>query len=166
MKRTFKKFIVLFTILSIMVCSTLWGNYKVTGAEKNVTETVYNGDGFSVKYIIQSQWNNEYIANVIITNTGKEMIENWELSYESVDEYSNIWNAEVSYHSARNYNVKNAGHNQNIRPGESVSFGFQASFTNHKIDVPVSYKLLGDKLLVNNKECKVTFDIQNQWNAD
>ena len=66
-------------------------------------ETVFNGNGFTVKYVIDSIWENQYTANVTITNTGSSTIENWELSYQSADEYSNIWNAEVTYHSARNY---------------------------------------------------------------
>ncbi len=127
-------------------------------------ETIFYGENFTVKYVIESQWNDEYIANVTITNTGDTTIENWELSYESADEYSNVWNAVVSYHSARNYNVKNAEHNQNIKPGESVSFGFQASFTGGKIDIPTSYKFLGDKLIVSNEECQVNFEVQSAWN--
>lgn len=87
-------------------------------------ETVFDGDGFSVKYVIESVWEDPYIANVTIINTRSRTIENWELFYESSDEYSNIWNAVVTSHSARNYNVKNAGHNQNIAPGQLVFFGF------------------------------------------
>lgn len=136
-------------------------------AQNTVTyqkETIFYGENFTVKYVIESQWNDEYIANVTITNTGETTIENWELSYESADEYSNMWNAVVSYHSAKNYNVKNAEHNQNIKPGESVSFGFQASFTNGKIDIPTSYKILGDKLILSNEECQVNFEVQSAWN--
>ena len=116
------------------------------GTSAQQKETIFQGNGFTIKYIIESQWNNGYIANVVITNTGEEVIENWELSYSSTDEYTNIWNARVSYHAATIYNIKNAGHNQNIKPGESVSFGFQAAFTD-KINVPDSYKILGDRLV-------------------
>lgn len=132
-------------------------------AEAEQKETVFNGDGFTVKYVVESRWDSQYIANVTITNTGSKTIENWELSYESSDEYSNIWNAEVTFHVARNYNVKNAGHNQNILPGQSVSFGFQASFTDH-IDIPQSYKMLGESQPVDGDDCQVTYKIQSQWN--
>ncbi len=158
-------------VLSLVMIIQCIGGYQssITAYASDTVEyqkeTMYYGDGFTVKYVIDSQWNNEYIANVVITNTGDKTIENWELSYESSDEYSNVWNASVTYHSARNYNVKNAEHNQNIKPGESVSFGFQASFTGNHIDVPQSYKILGDKSIVNNKECQIQFDIQNMWNT-
>lgn len=126
-------------------------------------ETVYYGEGFTVKYTIDSQWGNQYTANVVLTNTGDKPIENWELSYESYDEYSNIWNAMVSYRSARIYNIKNAGHNQNIEPKQSVLFGFQASF-NKTIDIPKSYKLLGETAEMDDSEYQVTYNIQSQWN--
>lgn len=109
-------------IMIVMSVSTGFSN--VSAETTYPKETIYNGDGFQVKYIIDSAWNNEYIANVTITNTGDETIENWELSYQSYDEYTNIWNATVEYRVARYYNVKNAGHNQNIEPGQSINFGF------------------------------------------
>lgn len=99
-----------------------------------------------------------------IFNTSDITIENWELSYQSADEYVNIWNASVDYRGAKYYNIKNAGHNQNIRPGESVSFGFQAAYKGESMDIPKSYKILGDRLVVNNKECQIQFDVVNQWN--
>ena len=32
------------------------------------------------------------------------------------------------------------------------------------MDIPRSYKILGDRLVVNNKECRIQFDVVNQWN--
>ena len=132
-------------------------------AETNQQTTTYAGENFRIEYQIVSQWNQGYIANVTIFNTGSTTIENWELSYQSADEYVNIWNASVDYRGANYYNIKNAGHNQNIRPGESVSFGFQAAYKGESVDIPQSYKILGDRLVVNNKECRIQFDVVNQW---
>ncbi|MCI9412460.1 MAG: hypothetical protein HFG36_10420, partial [Eubacterium sp.] len=110
--------------------------------------TTYAGENFRIEYQIVSQWDQGYIANVTIFNTGSTTIENWELSYQSADEYVNIWNASIDYRGANYYNIKNAGHNQNIRPGESVSFGFQAAYKGESVDIPRSYKILGDRLVV------------------
>lgn len=154
-------------IFIIAVVSSLGGlQGNVNKVQAKITyekETVYYGEGFTVKYTIDSQWGNQYTANVVLTNTGDKPIENWELSYESYDEYSNIWNAKVSFRSARIYNIKNAGHNQNIEPKQSISFGFQASF-NKTIDIPKSYKLLGETAEIDDSECQVTYNIQSQWN--
>lgn len=69
----------------LMICMLFGATYQgqvVKGASK---EKVIKCDGFEVRYEISSIWNNGYIGNVYITNTGKETIENWELSYQSVD---------------------------------------------------------------------------------
>ncbi len=161
-----KRLRVLLSVILVICCTISqieMKNVRVDASAQNQKETIYTGDGFSIKYVIEAQWNNEYIGNIIITNTGDQTIENWELSYKSHDVYSNIWNAEISYHAATIYNIKNAGHNQNIKPGESVSFGFQAFFSGKEMDIPKTYKILGDELVVNNKECQVNFDITNQW---
>ena len=157
-------------MLSLLLVASMLGNdmiginVKAKAAIAYDKVSIYNGNGYSIKYEIESQWEDEYIANVTITNTGDKTIENWELSFMSREEYSNIWNAKVTYHSAKNYNVKNAGHNQNIQPGQSVSFGFQAKFTDY-IDVPKSYNLIGDTMEVNKNEYQVSYKINSQWNT-
>ena len=149
-----------------MMLSGIYQPFSKTAcyAGTNQQTTTYTGENFRIEYQIVSQWNQGYIANVTIFNTGSTTIENWELSYQSADEYVNIWNACVDYRGAKYYNIKNAGHNQNIRPGESVSFGFQAAYKGESVDIPRSYKILGDRLVVNNKECRIQFDVVNQWN--
>lgn len=156
--------LLVFVVAIVSGFGGLSGNANIVqGTVTYEKETIYYGEGFSVKYTIDSQWDNQYIANVVLTNTGEKPIENWELFYESYDEYSNLWNAKISYRSARIYNIKNAGYNQNIEPDQSVSFGFQATF-NKTIDIPQSYKLLGETAEIDESECQVTYDIRNQWN--
>ena len=138
-------------------------NKTTCSAGTDQQTTTYTGDNFRIEYQIVSQWDQGYIANVTIFNTGNTTIENWELSYQSADEYVNLWNACVDYRGANYYNIKNARHNQNIHPGESVSFGFQAACKGESVDIPRSYKILGDRLVVNNKECRIQFDVVNQW---
>ena len=79
-------------------------------AGTNQQTATYTGENFRIEYQIVSQWDQGYIANVTIFNTGSTTIENWELSYQSADEYVNIWNACVDYRGAKYYNIKNAGH--------------------------------------------------------
>lgn len=124
---------------------------------------VFNGEGFQVRFETSSIWNKGYIGNIYIKNTGSETIENWELSYQSADQYTNIWNGVVDYRSAKYYNIKNAGHNQNIKPGETVTFGFQASFNGEKPDIPEKYSLVGDHLIINKKDCVPKFEVVNSW---
>ena len=105
MKRTR---ITAFVLTVIMMVTSVFGNNdmnvkvaKASASVKYEKEKTYNGSGFSVKYVIENQWENQYIANVYITNTGTETIENWELAYESMDMQSIIrtYSPEQPYHS-------------------------------------------------------------------
>ncbi len=96
MKRRLRVLLSVILVICCTISQIEMKNVRADASAQNQKETIYTGDGFSIKYVIEAQWNNEYIANIIITNTGDQTIENWELSYKSHDAYSNIWNAELS----------------------------------------------------------------------
>lgn len=89
-------------------------------------------DDYSIEYIQHSKWDEHVNGEIIITNTGKQRIEDWKLDFETsntVKEIENIWNAKLieidEGSEAGSYcQVDNATYNQNIEPGQSVRFGF------------------------------------------
>ena len=52
----------------------------------------------------------------------------------------NIWNASVENYDSSNYIISNLGYNQDIQPGESVSFGYIANRKSNTDNM--SYELL------------------------
>lgn len=44
-----------------------------------------------------------------------------------------------------------------------MTFGFQASFNGEKPDIPEKYRLVGDHLIVNKKDCVPKFEVVNSW---
>ena len=58
-------------------------------------ESVYYGNGFKVEFNLKEHWDTGYNANVKITNTSDETIENWALGFNFSGEISNIWNAKI-----------------------------------------------------------------------
>ena len=58
-------------------------------------ESVYYGNGFKVEFNLKEHWDTGYNANVKITNTSDETIENWALGFNYNDRISNIWNAKI-----------------------------------------------------------------------
>lgn len=66
-------------IFIMVVVSSLGGiQGNVNKVQAKITyekETVFYGEGFTVKYTIDSQWGNQYTANVVLTNTGDKPIE-------------------------------------------------------------------------------------------
>ena len=68
-------------------------------------------------------WDTGYNATITITNTSDNVIENWCLTFPLNETISNIWNATISKEEENFYVIKNAGWNQDIAVGGSVSFG-------------------------------------------
>lgn len=134
------------------------------GGATSVIQNSYIGEGFEVKFNIDSQWKGAFNGSITITNTGSKTIDNWELTFESKDDITKIWNAVIVSHESNIYKIKNAGWNQDIEPGKSVSFGFGATFEN-EVTVPTEYRMLGEVQEVSGDKYKITYSIGSQWNA-
>lgn len=140
---------------------------KETNSEalKNASgKHIYTGDGYSVEFSIGSQWNEGYNANITITNTGDTEIYNWIISFDSTDKITNIWNAVINNSENNNYIIKNAGWNQNIKVGQSISFGFTA-LTNGDVYIPQEYKLVVGKQIVANEDYDIKYMLNSDWGS-
>lgn len=73
-----KKYLVQLLICIMVIVSSLGGiQGNINKVQAKVTyekENVFYGEGFTIKYTIDSQWDNQYIANVVLTNTGDKPI--------------------------------------------------------------------------------------------
>ena len=83
-----------------------------------------NTNDFSVSVQIYDDWGSGCNGNMTITNNSDTTIEDWVLEFDFDAELTSIWNAEIVSHEGAHYIIKNAQHNSNIEPGQSVSVGF------------------------------------------
>jgi hypothetical protein len=83
-----------------------------------------NTNDFSVSIQIYDDWGSGCNGNMTITNNSDTTIEDWVLEFDFDAEITSIWNAEIVSHEGAHYIIKNAQHNSNIEPGQSVSVGF------------------------------------------
>jgi hypothetical protein len=74
-----------------------------------------------------NDWGTGFTGNITITNTGTTAIMGWTLSFNFAVSISSIWNASVVSQSGSQYVIQDAGYNAIIEPGQSVTFGFNAS---------------------------------------
>ena len=88
----------------------------------------YEKDGYSVTYIVGSEWDNSQTIYITLKNTGKEPILNWALKYDNLGSVSDIWNAYVAESTDEYIIVKNNGYNFEIPSGKSVNFGYTLSY--------------------------------------
>ena len=83
-----------------------------------------NTNDFSISIQIYDDWGSGCNGNMTITNNSDTTIEDWVLEFDFDAELTSIWNAEIVSHEGAHYIIKNAQHNSNIEPGQSVSVGF------------------------------------------
>lgn len=134
MKHTRRKRLISFLLcMALLLTCSAWDSITAGAeTEENIT-AVYAADGHTVTFEITSRWEGGCNAQVTITNTGEEKTENWKMNMVLAPgtEITGIWNAVKKEKTTETgsvaYQVSNAGWNRDIAPGESVSFGFQAS---------------------------------------
>ena len=78
---------------------------------------------------VTSNWTSGYTAEVTITNSGTTAINGWTLDFDLPATIVNIWNGEISKKTGNRYTIRNLSYNGTIQPGQSVTFGFQATGT-------------------------------------
>jgi predicted carbohydrate-binding protein with CBM5 and CBM33 domain len=85
----------------------------------------------SVSYTTPSTWSNGFVADVRISNNGTTAINGWRLnwSFTGDQRITNHWSSAITQNGG-DVTAVNAGWNSTISPGGSVTFGFQASFSN------------------------------------
>ena len=116
-----------------------------------------------VVFNVTSKWEGAFNGEIHIKNKGDKVIDNWALEFDMPYEITNIWNGVIGLNEEGTYIIKNAGHNQDINPGASVSFGFTANITDDDVVYPDSYAIVGRKAQVTESDYKITFDVISDW---
>ncbi len=132
-----------------------------TEGESFSYEDTYNSENFDVNFKLDNVWDAGYNATITITNTSDSVIENWCLTFPLNENIADIWNASVSETHEDFYVIKNAGWNQDIAAGQSVSFGITVyePFTEY----PEYYTILGNEVEIGSEDYTVDYKITEDW---
>lgn len=87
------------------------------------TKQLVDASDYEIEMIISDVWDNQMQVNLVISNTGTEVIEDWNLSAVSNFDVVSIWNGELAAGTAGDLEIQNAEYTQNINPGESIFVG-------------------------------------------
>ncbi len=148
-------------VLAVMMLLSVLADADTVRAEE--TESVhYTTKSYCVDVTVDTQWDGYYNATVEITNIGNKTIENWTLAFDSEDSIENIWNAAVKSQKNQKTIIKNAGWNQDIAPGTSVSFGYTASCSGD-MHLAEKYEILSAKKEVSENRRNVSFAVESEW---
>uniref|UniRef100_UPI000ACE35FD S8 family serine peptidase n=1 Tax=Cellulosilyticum ruminicola TaxID=425254 RepID=UPI000ACE35FD len=89
---------------------------------------------------ITGQWNDSFMFEIYITNTGTDPIDDWQLNFDFDHEITNIWNASL-INQNNNYIVKNLDWNSPLYLGQTLTVGF-ISCSDNLIELPTNYQLI------------------------
>ncbi|MFI7616037.1 glycoside hydrolase family 9 protein [Nonomuraea terrae] len=99
-----------------------------------------------VGYTAHGAWPGGFTAQVTIENTGRKTVDGWSLrwSFPGGQRVRDGWGAAVTQEGAV-VTAENLGRNGRIRPGRSVTFGFNAATTTGPNLAPEVFHLNGDR---------------------
>lgn len=154
MKRRIISFLLSFVIAFVFILPA-----NVLAAEENAKK--YYGTGYEITYDIKSQWTGNQNVEVTVKNTGTEPLLNWSLKYDAHGEINGLWNGTVLSSDSTKYIIKNAGYNYEIKPEQSVSFGYTLS--GEYMEFPETIELCSQRTERDSEGYSVTMDITDDW---
>lgn len=144
------KKICIFLLVIIMFNTSIF--IKVSAAED--TERTYRYEGYTVTYNIISSWKSNQNVSITITNTSNESIVGWALKYNANGKIYDLWNGIAYSCDDTKYVIKNAGYNYEIKPFESITFGY--TLTGENLSIPSKIEICSQKV---KKESGLTVNI-------
>ena len=154
MKRRIISFLLSFVIAFVFILPA-----NVLAAEENAKK--YYGTGYEITYDIKSQWTGNQNVEVTVKNTGTEPLLNWSLKYDAHGEINGLWNGTVLSSDSTKYIIKNAGYNYEIKPEQSVTFGYTLS--GEYMEFPETIELCSQRTERDSEGYSVTMDITDDW---
>ncbi len=119
-------------------------------SDKNEQENILSGadilsvlnatSEYEISTSIDSRWESGYTGTVTLKNIGDKNIDNWYLKLTHQDKITSIWNASIVENDNGELLIKNAKWNQDIAPGNTVIFGYQAQYED-EIHEPEKFEL-------------------------
>ena len=119
MKKIFNNLLVAFLAFSLLLPLTVYSDYPET--------KIYTHKDYLIEYRVINSWDNAQNVNVTISNTGNNSITGWAVKYNASGEITGLWNGVIYKSENENYIIKNSGYNSEIKPNESITFGYTLS---------------------------------------
>jgi endoglucanase len=69
-------------------------------------------------------WGSGFTGGIKLTNNGTQAVNGWDLKFDFAPTITQIWNAQLVSQGGGHVEVRDAGYDATIAPGQSVSFGF------------------------------------------
>lgn len=97
-------------------------------------------ESYTAELSMLENWGSGYTAALTITNNTAYMIEDWSLEFDWDHTITSVWNAELTAQDGKHFRVSNAGYNQNIVAGGSVTVCIQSEFGTFVTKAPAKFQ--------------------------
>lgn len=86
-------------------------------------------------YKISNEWNTGLTGEIVVTNSSNATVSGWTVGWQyATNRVTSSWN--VNFSGNNPYTASNVGWNGNLKPGDSVSFGFQVDKRGGAAEIP------------------------------
>ncbi|MFI6483437.1 cellulose binding domain-containing protein [Nonomuraea sp. NPDC050663] len=112
-----------------------------SGLAAFTTQPGGTGGGCTAAATVQTQWSTGYVVQpVTVANPGTSTLNGWTVTFTlpAGHAVTGYWNAAVTV-SGQTVTAKNLAYNGTVAPGQSTSFGFQASRPSGNSQLPTGY---------------------------
>ncbi len=159
-----KKVVAVVLVFAFLLCDFSMVNMKADAKTTQAVGIVEKRNDYEVAFKISSEWDGHFNGEITIRNTGKEVIHNWSLYFNSDFKIENIWNAQIIYSDGDCYFIDNNDWNQDIEKGASQSFGFTASYED-RIAKPSNFQIVNFVSDVQEDRYEISYKENSDWNS-
>lgn len=135
---------------------------QVISEKQPETDAGLSEQSFETQCAVLNVWNTGYNAEITLTNTGTKTIHNWMLEFQTDDKITDLWNGSIHYQEANIYRIKNAGWNQDIKPGCFITIGYTAQ-CGEEIKEPQEYRILSFQEQAQENLYEINAVITDAW---
>lgn len=136
--------------------------YEGDITEKNEKSRIYTKSNITAEYSITEEYGDKYHVKVTLTNNTQKTIHKWKLAMDYKDEIESIWDGEIS-EDGKYRIISNAKYNQDIKPNETVSFGFIARHTSDESKFPNEIVMVNKSYMIKSEDYAVDYDVTSKW---
>lgn len=152
--------LLLLIILSIVVTSM--PDFAVHSLATVLQKQIYNKNGIVVDFKVNSKWENGFEAQLIVTNSSNEPLENWRVKLKFDHEITSIWDGEIESHKGNTYIIKYPKWNTKIASGSKAVIEFNGKLKG-TIKFPSECSILSEKTEVNKEDYLITYKTTSDW---
>jgi aryl-phospho-beta-D-glucosidase BglC (GH1 family) len=99
----------------------------------------------TANFVEYSDWGSGFASGITLTNNTSQAVNGWDLQFDFSPTITQIWNAQIVRQGNGHCEVRDAGYDAVIAPGQSINFGFIGA-PGHVAADPTNYVLNGAPL--------------------